>query len=91
MRRGGRVVLAVEHVAVGGSSGQVGAGQYPAQVSQVGSRGGGEWQGLQASNVAPSARQGVDDGVHGLAVRVQSFPVGNQVRILTNFVQPATW
>ena len=60
------------------------------EVLQVGSRCGDPGQGFQASYVASSSRQGVDDGVHGLTVRVQSLSVGDQVRILTNFVQPAT-
>ena len=75
---------------MGHSPGQVGVGQYSAQVLQVGARCGDSGQRFQASYVASSSRQGVDDGVHGLTVRVQSLSVGDQVRILTNFVQPAT-
>lgn len=49
-----------------------------------------EWlrQWLQAPHIAASSREGIDNGIHSLAVRVQCLSVWNKVGILSNFVQP---
>jgi hypothetical protein len=44
-------------------------------------------EGLCAATGAAPRGQGVDDGVHRLAVRLQVLPVRHQVRVLTDLVQ----
>ena len=71
------------------SSREIGIRQDPPEIPEVWPWCGHHGERLQTSNVTSSAGEGVDNGIHRLAVGVQSLSVGDQMGIFTNFVQPA--
>ena len=86
---GGLGTIINKHISMGNGPWKVCPSKQPPKVSEIILK---SWcrrmvHGIHAARIT-SCRQGIDNGIHGLAVRIKGISIGHQVRVFAYLVQP---